>query len=48
MNKSSIFSFGQIINKIWIIKFEILCNVLMEYGLNRIKIRYTTSGVAWW
>jgi hypothetical protein len=27
MNKFSIFSFGQIINKIWIIKFEVLCNV---------------------
>jgi hypothetical protein len=27
MNKFSIFSFGQIINKVWIIKFEVLCNV---------------------
>jgi hypothetical protein len=35
MNKFSIFSFGQIINKIWIIKFEVLCNVEMNYVMNK-------------
>jgi hypothetical protein len=39
MNKFLMFSFGQIINKIWIIRFEILCNVYIKYGLNRINIR---------
>jgi hypothetical protein len=39
MNKFSIFSFGQIINKIQFSIFEILCNVKMKYGLNRINIK---------
>ncbi len=41
------FSFGQIINKIWIIKFEDLCNVSMKYGINKIKIRLFTQQVGW-
>ncbi len=47
MNKISIFSFGQIINKIRIIKFENLCNVLMKYGLNRINIKLFAQQAEW-
>jgi hypothetical protein len=47
MNEFSIFSFEKIINKIWIIKFEILCNVQMKYGLNKIKIKLFTQQMGW-
>jgi len=42
MNNFIFFSFEKIINKILIIKSEILCNVQMKYGLNRINIRLFT------
>jgi hypothetical protein len=45
MNKFSIFPFGQIINKIQSIIFEVLYNVQMKYGFNRIKIRLLTQQV---
>ncbi len=50
MNKVSIFSIGQVINKIQLIIFEVLGNVLMKYGVNEIihYTIYTTGGVAWW
>jgi hypothetical protein len=41
------FSFGIIIGKIQIIKFEVLCNVEMKYGLNRINIRLFTQQARW-
>jgi len=44
INKFLIFSFGQNFNKIWIFKLEVLCNVQMKYGLNKIKI---TQQVEW-
>jgi hypothetical protein len=47
MNNFSFFSFGQIINKIWIIKFEFLCNVEMKYGLNIINTKLFTQQVGW-
>ncbi len=47
MNKFSIFSFRKIINKIWIIKFEALCHVLMKYGLNKIKIKLFIQQMGW-
>jgi len=47
MDKFSIFSFGQIMNEIWMIKFEVLCNVQMKYGLNKMKIRLCTRQLGW-
>jgi hypothetical protein len=47
MNKVSIFSFGQVINKILLIIFEVLCNVYIEYGVNRINVRLFTQQVGW-
>jgi hypothetical protein len=45
MNKFSIFSFEKFINKTWIIKFEILWNVQMKYGLNIIIMILFTQQV---
>ncbi len=47
MNKFFIFSFGQFIKKIWIIKFEIMCNDWMKYGLNKINTKLFTQQVGW-
>jgi hypothetical protein len=47
MNKVSIFSLGKFINKICIIKFEVLCNVQMNYGLNKINIKLFTQQGGW-
>ncbi len=37
------FSFGQFIHKISIIKFQVVCNVKMKYGLNKINIKLFTQ-----
>jgi hypothetical protein len=47
MNKFFFFSFGQFINDIWIIKFEVLCNAYMKYGLNKINTKLFTEQVKW-
>jgi hypothetical protein len=47
MDNFFIFSFGQIINNIWMIKFEVFCNVQMKYGLNRINTKVFTQQVGW-
>jgi hypothetical protein len=47
MNNFSIFSFGQIINKIQMIKFEVLCNVFKKNGLIKMKSKLFTQQVGW-
>jgi hypothetical protein len=47
MNKFFIFSFKQFINKVCIIKFEVLCNFKMKYGLNKINNGSFTKQVRW-
>jgi hypothetical protein len=45
MNNFLVFSFGQIIHKIWMIKFEVLHNPQMKDDVNRINIRLFTEQV---
>ncbi len=47
MNNFSFFSLGQIISKMWIIKFEVFCNIEMKYGLNIISTKLFTQQVGW-
>jgi len=45
--KFQLFHLKKKINQIWIIKFEVLCNFKLKYGLNIINIKIFTQQMGW-